>query len=249
MQDLEVCLKHIKEACARSMFLALLWSPNNHHGNREYNSNFCATFFTTILKSKVAAAQVLNDNMAEEKSNYIQLLEEERDASLQNKARVTASFFLFLFLLVLMPLWDNEVAQSSTFSQNFDTLQCFHITDRKAREIERELKAESKKDSGSTCQGMKKGVLQRSIKLSRLLLRQSVAFFLQSAILLDEAKIREDARSVQYKSLEKGHAVLKEENKTVRFKCFNGHRALQAHIWITGVHFMLMMHFIYIALF
>lgn len=38
---------------------------------------------------------------------------------------------------------------------------------------------------------------------------------LQSTILLDEAKIREDARNVQYKSLEKGHTILKEENKTV----------------------------------
>lgn len=40
--------------------------------------------------------------------------------------------------------------------------------------------------------------------------------FPQSTILLDEAKIREDARNVQHKSLEKGHAVLKDENKTVR---------------------------------
>lgn len=48
------------------------------------------------MKSKVSAAQVVNNNMAEEKSNYIKLLEEEREASLQNKARVTASYFLFL---------------------------------------------------------------------------------------------------------------------------------------------------------
>lgn len=56
---------------------------------------------------------------------------------------------------------------------------------------------------------------QRSIKLPCLFLEKR-CIYLQSAILLDEAKIREDARSVQHKALEKGHAVLKEENKTVR---------------------------------
>lgn len=51
---------------------------------------------TIILQSKVSAAQVLNDNMVEEKSNYMKLLEEEREAALQNKARVNALYFLFL---------------------------------------------------------------------------------------------------------------------------------------------------------
>lgn len=37
--------------------------------------------------------------MAEEKSNYIKLLEEEREASLQKKARVTTSYFVFFFCL------------------------------------------------------------------------------------------------------------------------------------------------------
>lgn len=76
---------------------ALMLSPIEYHGKRKCNPNLCATFFITILKSKVSAAQVLNDNMVEEKSNYIKLLEEEREASLQNKARVTALCFFFLF--------------------------------------------------------------------------------------------------------------------------------------------------------
>lgn len=38
----------------------------------------------------------------------------------------------------------------------------------------------------------------------------------QTTVLLDEAKIREDARNVQHKCLEKDYAALKEENKTVR---------------------------------
>lgn len=37
----------------------------------------------------------------------------------------------------------------------------------------------------------------------------------QSTVLLDEAKIREDARNVQQKCLEKEHLALKEENKKV----------------------------------
>lgn len=40
--------------------------------------------------------------------------------------------------------------------------------------------------------------------------------FLQTAVLLDEAKIREDARNVHHKCLEKDYAAQKEENKTVR---------------------------------
>lgn len=41
-------------------------------------------------------------------------------------------------------------------------------------------------------------------------------YFLQTTVLLDEAKIREDARNVQHKCLEKEHMALKEENKKVR---------------------------------
>lgn len=41
-------------------------------------------------------------------------------------------------------------------------------------------------------------------------------YFPQTTVLLDEAKIREDARNVQHKCLEKDYAALKEENKTVR---------------------------------
>lgn len=37
----------------------------------------------------------------------------------------------------------------------------------------------------------------------------------QTTVLLDEAKIREDARNVQQKCLEKEHTALKEENKKV----------------------------------
>lgn len=40
-------------------------------------------------------------------------------------------------------------------------------------------------------------------------------YYLQTTVLLDEAKIREDARHVQHKCLEKEHMALKEENKKV----------------------------------
>lgn len=40
-------------------------------------------------------------------------------------------------------------------------------------------------------------------------------YLLQTSVLLDEAKIREDARNVQHKCLEKEFTALKEENKTV----------------------------------
>lgn len=38
----------------------------------------------------------------------------------------------------------------------------------------------------------------------------------QTTVLLDESKIREDARNAQHKCLVKDYAALKEENKTVR---------------------------------
>lgn len=41
----------------------------------------------------------------------------------------------------------------------------------------------------------------------------------QTTVLLDEAKIREDARNVQQKCVEKDYAALKEENKMVKW-CF-----------------------------
>lgn len=41
-------------------------------------------------------------------------------------------------------------------------------------------------------------------------------YVLQTTVLLDEAKIREDARHVQHKCLEKEHVALKEENKKVQ---------------------------------
>lgn len=41
-------------------------------------------------------------------------------------------------------------------------------------------------------------------------------YFQQSTVLLDEAKIREEARNVQQKCLEKEHMALKEENKKVQ---------------------------------
>lgn len=40
-------------------------------------------------------------------------------------------------------------------------------------------------------------------------------FFIQTTVLLDEAKIREDARQVQHKCLEKEQVALKEENRKV----------------------------------
>lgn len=46
---------------------------------------------------------------------------------------------------------------------------------------------------------------------------EPVYCFPQATVLLDEAKIREDARNVQHKCLEKDYTALKEENKKVRW--------------------------------
>lgn len=55
----------------------------------------------------------------------------------------------------------------------------------------------------------------RFIKYEYYGLAYNYISFLQTTVLLDEAKIREDARHVQHKCLEKEHVALKEENKKV----------------------------------
>ncbi|XP_040920050.1 transport and Golgi organization protein 1 homolog isoform X2 [Toxotes jaculatrix] len=51
------------------------------------------------------------------------------------------------------------------------------------------------------------------LQLSRKKFQEALA---KTTVLLDEAKIREDARNVQHKCLEKDYAALKEENKTLK---------------------------------
>ncbi|XP_040017372.2 transport and Golgi organization protein 1 homolog isoform X2 [Gasterosteus aculeatus] len=51
------------------------------------------------------------------------------------------------------------------------------------------------------------------LQLGRKKIQEALA---KTAVLLDEAKIREDARKVQQKSLEKDYSALKEENKTLK---------------------------------
>ncbi|KAM8725744.1 transport and Golgi organization protein 1 homolog isoform 2-T2 [Acanthopagrus schlegelii] len=51
------------------------------------------------------------------------------------------------------------------------------------------------------------------LQLSRKKIQEALA---KTTVLLDEAKIREDARNVQHKCLEKDYAALKEENKTLK---------------------------------
>lgn len=59
--------------------------------------------------------------------------------------------------------------------------------------------------------------LVRIITSFCLILSNELFFSPQTSVLLDEAKIREDARNVQHKCLEKEHTALKEENKKVRW--------------------------------
>ncbi|XP_044185946.1 transport and Golgi organization protein 1 homolog isoform X2 [Thunnus albacares] len=51
------------------------------------------------------------------------------------------------------------------------------------------------------------------LQLSRKKIQETLS---KTTVLLDEAKIREDARNVQHKCLEKDYATLKEENKTLK---------------------------------
>ncbi|XP_059211792.1 transport and Golgi organization protein 1 homolog isoform X2 [Centropristis striata] len=51
------------------------------------------------------------------------------------------------------------------------------------------------------------------LQLSRKKIQEALT---KTAVLLDEAKIREDARNVQHKCLEKDYAALKQENKTLK---------------------------------
>lgn len=111
---------------------------------------FCFCF----LQNKVSAAQILNDNIAGEKSNYVKLLEEEREASLQNKARVTADSFAFCF--INCP-WDEQSCQKyetwPIIISEFWLTVVFSLTDWKIGEIEWKPEAQPKKGSGSSCQG------------------------------------------------------------------------------------------------
>lgn len=47
------------------------------------------TLSASLLQSKVREAEKINEQMAEEKQKYVNLLEEERTHSLQNDSRVT----------------------------------------------------------------------------------------------------------------------------------------------------------------
>ncbi|XP_028252810.1 transport and Golgi organization protein 1 homolog isoform X1 [Parambassis ranga] len=51
------------------------------------------------------------------------------------------------------------------------------------------------------------------LQLSRKKIQEALA---KTTVLLDEAKIREDARNIQHKSLEKDYVALKEQNKTLK---------------------------------
>ncbi|KAM4529663.1 transport and Golgi organization protein 1 homolog isoform 3-T3 [Fundulus diaphanus] len=100
------------------------------------------------LESKVLEAEKINEQMAEEKNKYVQLLEEERTVSLQNDGR-----------------------------------------------IEKLEKANEK------------------LQVSRKKIQEALA---KTTVLLDEAKIREDARNAQHKCFQKEFAALKEQNKTLK---------------------------------
>ncbi|XP_039982039.1 transport and Golgi organization protein 1 homolog isoform X2 [Xiphias gladius] len=100
------------------------------------------------LESKVLEAESRNEQMAEEKNTYTELLEKEQANSMKNETR-----------------------------------------------IEKLEKSNEK------------------LQLSRKKIQEALA---KTTVLLDEAKIREDARNVQHKCLEKEYAALKQENKTLK---------------------------------
>lgn len=65
--------------------------------------------------------------------------------------------------------------------------------------------------------------LQDSLNVNVRVFLYNCIYFLQTTVLLDEAKIREDARHVQHKCLEKEHVALKEENKKVHQAVHSAH--------------------------
>ncbi|XP_037606352.1 transport and Golgi organization protein 1 homolog isoform X5 [Sebastes umbrosus] len=65
--------------------------------------------------------------------------------------------------------------------------------------------------NGSRIEKLEKS--NEKLQLSRKKVQEALA---KTAVLLDEAKIREDARNVQHKCLQKDYSALKEENKTLK---------------------------------
>ncbi|XP_061741887.1 transport and Golgi organization protein 1 homolog isoform X2 [Nerophis ophidion] len=87
-----------------------------------------------------------------------------------------------------------------------------HIAEEK-KTYEKLLEEEKQKSIqiGDRIQKLEKS--NEKLQLSRKKVQEALA---KTAVLLDEAKIREDARNVQHKCLEREHAALKEENKNLK---------------------------------
>ncbi|XP_061890667.1 transport and Golgi organization protein 1 homolog isoform X1 [Entelurus aequoreus] len=87
-----------------------------------------------------------------------------------------------------------------------------HIAEEK-KTYEKLLEEEKQKSIqiGDRIQKLEKS--NEKLQLSRKKVQEALA---KTAVLLDEAKIREDARNAQHKCLEREHAALKEENKNLK---------------------------------
>ncbi len=153
------------------------------------------------------AAETQNENIAEEKNKYAKLLEEERANVLQNDTRVIIKYFSFLpcsfdCRLRFMMLhgffnrfrnWRSQTRSCSSAGKRFRKLSLRYSSLRNLHIVS-----------------------SHRVRGFSFCFYFNCMYLPQTSVLLDEAKIREDARNVQHKCLEKDYAALKEENKQVR---------------------------------
>ncbi|XP_028461841.1 transport and Golgi organization protein 1 homolog isoform X4 [Perca flavescens] len=121
-------------------------------------------------------------------------------------------------------LKENEKQSKETVSSTMKRMQNLESKVLEA-ETRNEHMAEEKNKYAKLLEDEKANSLQNGTRIEKLeksnqklqLSRKSVQDALaKTTVLLDEAKIREDARKVQHKCLEKDYSTLKEENKTLK---------------------------------
>uniref|UniRef100_A0A8C9ZV83 MIA SH3 domain ER export factor 3 n=1 Tax=Sander lucioperca TaxID=283035 RepID=A0A8C9ZV83_SANLU len=121
-------------------------------------------------------------------------------------------------------LKENEKQSKETVSSTMKRMQNLESKVLEA-ETRNEHMAEEKNKYAKLLEDEKANSLQNGTRIEKLeksnqklqLSRKSIQDALaKTTVLLDEAKIREDARKVQHKCLEKDYSALKEENKTLK---------------------------------
>lgn len=227
IQDLEVCKnkqdplwcdKHVHDKC----FCFNVVSYLNIMGKGNIIKKICYTFFSLPLwRAKFQLHKLWTTTWRRRRattSNYSRKNEKPR-------CKIKPGWLLhtFCFFCLNSPLGEIKYLRNPNSYQHrlrmLTHCNCSSLQIEKLEKSNENLKLSRKKIQEAHAKVWiitKKNFLQGSIKLSHISFSEKASHFSQSTILLDEAKIREDARNVQHKSLEKGHAVLKEENKTVR---------------------------------